>query len=212
VIHARDYQIDATDRVFEEWKAARSTLVVMATGLGKTVVATNVCKRVLAGEVGPGSFLFFAHRDELVTQARDTFRAAFPGRLVEIEKATSLMLTGKYEPRLGEQTPVPVEELIIAGQYQAPAEALNPEMVTVRRAEFEARIAEIRKQVEGETIAKLRAEADEAEKARAQKIRDEILAEMRANQSAQPPADPPTEAAGQKADDKGGKQSGKAGK
>jgi hypothetical protein len=129
-----------------------------------------------------------------------------------IEKATSLMLTGKYEPRLGEQTPVPVEELIIAGQYQAPAEALNPEMVTVRRAEFEARIAEIRKQVEGETIAKLRAEADEAEKARAQKIRDEILAEMRANQSAQPPADPPTEAAGQKADDKGGKQSGKAGK
>ena len=88
VIHARDYQIDATDRIFEEWRAARSTLVVMATGLGKTVVATNVCKRVLAGEVGPGGFLFFAHRDELVKQAYDTFRAAFPGRLVEVEKAS----------------------------------------------------------------------------------------------------------------------------
>jgi superfamily II DNA or RNA helicase len=88
VITDRDYQIDATDGVFREWQAARSALVIMATGLGKTVVATRVCRRVLAGEVGPGGFLFFAHRDELITQAYDTFRAAFPERLVEVEKGT----------------------------------------------------------------------------------------------------------------------------
>ena len=88
VLHERDYQIDCADRVFQEWKSANSTLVVMATGLGKTVVATRVCGRVLAGEVGPGGFLFVAHRDELITQASETFRAAFPNKLVEVEKGT----------------------------------------------------------------------------------------------------------------------------
>lgn len=88
IIHDRDYQADATNRVFEEWKAAQSTLVVMATGLGKTVVGTRVCARVLAGEVGPGSFLFVAHRYELIRQARETFRAAFPGKLVEVEQGS----------------------------------------------------------------------------------------------------------------------------
>lgn len=88
VLHERDYQIDCADRVFQEWQASRSTLVVMATGLGKTVVATRVCERVLSGEVGPGGFLFVAHRDELIRQASETFRAAFPGKLVEVEKGT----------------------------------------------------------------------------------------------------------------------------
>lgn len=86
VITDRDYQTDATDRIFQEWTAARSTLVVMATGLGKTVVSTRVCQRVLKGEIGPGGFLFLAHRKELIDQAYDTFRAACPGKIVEKEQ------------------------------------------------------------------------------------------------------------------------------
>jgi len=90
VLHARDYQTDCEDAIFREWKDARSTLVVMATGLGKTVVATRVCDRVLRGELGLPSrrFLFLAHREELITQAFETFRAAFPTKRVEIERAT----------------------------------------------------------------------------------------------------------------------------
>lgn len=86
IITDRDYQTDATDRVFDEWKKSGSALVIMATGLGKTVVATRVCERVLRGEVGRGGFLFVAHRDELINQARDTFRAVFPSKRVEVEK------------------------------------------------------------------------------------------------------------------------------
>lgn len=89
VITDRDYQSDATDRIFEEWKAAKSTLVIMATGLGKTVVATRVAQRIVINrELGPGGFLFIAHRDELVNQAWETFRAAFPGLIIEREKGS----------------------------------------------------------------------------------------------------------------------------
>lgn len=89
VFYARDYQTDCADRVFEEWQDNHSTLVVMATGLGKTIVSTLVCQRALAGELKKsGGFLFLAHREELIDQALETFRAAFPDKLVEVEKAT----------------------------------------------------------------------------------------------------------------------------
>lgn len=54
-----------------------------------TVVATRVCQRVLDGELGAlgRRFLFLAHREELITQTFDTFRAAFPRHRVEIERA-----------------------------------------------------------------------------------------------------------------------------
>jgi superfamily II DNA or RNA helicase len=89
VLHLRDYQTDCEDAIFREWESVRATLVVMATGLGKTVVATRVCKRIIDGELGPRRrFLFLAHREELIKQAYDTFRAAFPRHRVEIERAT----------------------------------------------------------------------------------------------------------------------------
>jgi superfamily II DNA or RNA helicase len=82
----RDYQVEAVERVFEEWKYVRSTLIVMAMGAGKTIIARDVCRRVLLGEVGKGGFLFVAHRDELIEQAFNTFRKSFPGARVEVEK------------------------------------------------------------------------------------------------------------------------------
>lgn len=88
-ITARDYQSAAVDSVFREWETVQATLLVLATGTGKTVCATMVAERVLNGEIGMPRFLFFAHRDELVQQAANTFRRAnIPGAIVEVEKGT----------------------------------------------------------------------------------------------------------------------------
>lgn len=62
------------------WKEGfRSTLVVMATGTGKTVLFAKIIKRHF-----PGRTLVIAHRQELIFQARDKIRAA-AGMNCEIE-------------------------------------------------------------------------------------------------------------------------------
>jgi len=52
----------------------RAGLVIMATGLGKTWLAAFDSTRPEFRRV-----LFIAHRDEILTQARDTYRAIRPG-------------------------------------------------------------------------------------------------------------------------------------
>lgn len=61
----RPYQTDTIRRVCEELEEKSSTLAVLATGLGKTVVFAHLAKR------WPGRVLVLAHRDELVQQARE---------------------------------------------------------------------------------------------------------------------------------------------
>lgn len=65
----RDYQQLAVAGINEQWAQCASTLVVMATGLGKTAVAAHV----IAGQTGRAMFL--AHREELIWQARNTIGA-----------------------------------------------------------------------------------------------------------------------------------------
>jgi superfamily II DNA or RNA helicase len=63
----RDYQSDGVDAVFERFNAgSKSTLVVMATGCGKTICFAHVAARWPEGNV-----LVLAHREELIFQARD---------------------------------------------------------------------------------------------------------------------------------------------
>jgi superfamily II DNA or RNA helicase len=63
----RDYQQEAVDAVRNEFaRGKRSTLLVLATGLGKTIVFGNITRRVI--EKG-GKVLILAHREELITQA-----------------------------------------------------------------------------------------------------------------------------------------------
>ena len=62
----RKYQQEASDSVCRELADNGSTLVVLPTGTGKTVLFADVVRRFQ-----PARALVFAHREELVFQARD---------------------------------------------------------------------------------------------------------------------------------------------
>ena len=60
----RPYQAECIDAVFESFQTSDSTLVVMATGTGKTVVFSHIINRWHQGRV-----MVIAHREELINQA-----------------------------------------------------------------------------------------------------------------------------------------------
>lgn len=62
----REYQQKSSDAVFEEWKEVDSTLLVLPTGCGKTIVFADVIRRMQ-----PKRAIVVAHREELIWQARD---------------------------------------------------------------------------------------------------------------------------------------------
>lgn len=71
VVKTRPYQDAAVSSVFKEFKSGKdATLVVMATGTGKTVVAGTVAKK--CREMGRRC-LFLAHTDNLLYQAQNSF-------------------------------------------------------------------------------------------------------------------------------------------
>lgn len=82
----REYQKTAKKKIFEEWNQGhKKTLLVQATGTGKTIVFANVIKEIL--EQNPfARVLILAHRDELLRQAQDKLRVA-AGIDAGIEKA-----------------------------------------------------------------------------------------------------------------------------
>lgn len=61
----RDYQVNAKLAVFDSLARHKSTLVEMATGLGKTVLFAHIA------DEWPGRVLVIAHRDELIRQAAE---------------------------------------------------------------------------------------------------------------------------------------------
>lgn len=88
-LELRPYQQEAVEAVFSEWGAGRSrTLLVMATGVGKTVVFTSVAERVATEG---GRVLVLAHRGELLDQAADKIRRA-TGLECAVEKAEQTSL------------------------------------------------------------------------------------------------------------------------
>lgn len=63
-IGARIYQVEAKDAILRELGAQKSTLLVMATGAGKTRTALMVCEALR----GRGPILWLTHRQQLVAQ------------------------------------------------------------------------------------------------------------------------------------------------
>lgn len=80
----RDYQHEAVDKTREALADNKSALVVMATGLGKTVVMIDMIHRCLAKG---GRAMLVAHRDELIRQPADRVVRSL-GIKPGIEKAT----------------------------------------------------------------------------------------------------------------------------
>lgn len=79
---ARDYQIEAIRKVEAGWKDFGRQLLVLATGLGKTICACMLTASVLEKR---GKVLFLAHREELIDQAIERF--AENGIYADREKA-----------------------------------------------------------------------------------------------------------------------------
>ena len=84
----RDYQQAAIAGVMKAFEAKRSTLAVLATGLGKTVIAAELAR--LRGDV-----LFIAHRETLIDQAAQKLRR-WTGQHVAIEKAERRSRGGQF--------------------------------------------------------------------------------------------------------------------
>ncbi len=76
----RWYQRECVARILDELETHRSTLAVMATGLGKTQVFCNVAKN------WDGPVLVLAHREELIQQAKARLEAVV-GDYVDVERA-----------------------------------------------------------------------------------------------------------------------------
>ena len=86
-VQLRDYQVEAVEAIEREHgeKGFRSTLIVLATGLGKTTIFCEWARRRHARH--GGRVLVLAHREELVNQAAERLRKQIPGVEVGIEMA-----------------------------------------------------------------------------------------------------------------------------
>ncbi len=82
----RDYQNNCLANILREYVAGcRQQLCVLATGVGKTLIAAHL-PETLRG-VLPGKMLFVAHRDEILQQTIDKLHTWAPGLKVGLEKA-----------------------------------------------------------------------------------------------------------------------------
>lgn len=66
-IRLRPYQLTAVNAVYEQWQTVRSTMLNMATGLGKSVCFAETMRRWDVAT--QGKILLIAHRRELILQA-----------------------------------------------------------------------------------------------------------------------------------------------
>lgn len=91
-VELRPYQVIARDNVFSRFDSGdRSTLLVLPTGTGKTVVFGDIAGRVVADG---GRVLVLAHRGELLTQAANTLAGV--GLDSAIEKADQVARAGAW--------------------------------------------------------------------------------------------------------------------
>ncbi len=94
----RPYQREAVEAIEGRWGAGdRSTVLVQATGTGKTVVMAEVARRAV--ERG-GRVLLLAHRGELLAQAADKM-LTFAGLDSDLEKAESTSAGGDAPVTVG---------------------------------------------------------------------------------------------------------------
>lgn len=127
----RPYQLEAVEAVEEAWRRHRAVLLVMATGLGKTVTFAHIIERTAAGRT-----MVLAHREELIRQAAGKIEAV-TSHACEIEmaderadgnmfKQSRVVVASKdtlHEKRLARFDPFTFSRLIIDEAHHAVAES-----------------------------------------------------------------------------------------
>ncbi len=89
----RPYQCDCVDAVLRELETNRSTLFVLPTGGGKTIVFASLINRV------KGRVMVLAHRQELIRQAADKIKRV-TGIDCAVEMGQSWANEGWFKPRV----------------------------------------------------------------------------------------------------------------
>ena len=84
----RPYQQTAVDNTLACWEEARSSMVVMATGLGKSACSGFLANRMTKAD-SDANYLFLAHRTLLVENGYRTMRSINPHCEVSIEQGES---------------------------------------------------------------------------------------------------------------------------
>lgn len=82
MVKLRKYQKEAVSAIGKEWNDHRATMLVQATGTGKTIVFAECARRLIAQNK---KVLILAHRDELLSQAQD--KLSLSGIKSVLEKA-----------------------------------------------------------------------------------------------------------------------------
>lgn len=81
----RPYQKDAIAEIRRVWdQGVKNALLVLATGLGKTVVFSHLIREILGEHDQSAKAMVLAHRKELLDQARDKYVAVDPDEMVGI--------------------------------------------------------------------------------------------------------------------------------
>jgi superfamily II DNA or RNA helicase len=92
----RPYQLKCVESVFREWENVASTMVLLPTGTGKSVIFSEIVRRT-----APRRSMIIADRSELITQAARHVSKC--GLDVQIEKAEKKASTDLFH-----KTPVVV--------------------------------------------------------------------------------------------------------
>jgi superfamily II DNA or RNA helicase len=114
----RPYQQEAVDKTKESFANHASALIVMATGLGKTVVLSHLAKEYLP----KGRVMMLAHREELLSQGAEKLEI-ITGERAGLEKAEN------YANNYGmfkSQIVVASVQTLVSGQDETRMERFNP--------------------------------------------------------------------------------------
>lgn len=117
-MNLRDYQNNSADSIEQEWQVFDSTLAVLATGMGKTLLMAEIIRR----RAHLGRAVVIAHREELIMQAREKIEA-FSGIHCEIEMADQVA-----SPGMNHDMPVVIATIqtLVSGRNRARMERFNP--------------------------------------------------------------------------------------
>ncbi|MEM4217773.1 MAG: DEAD/DEAH box helicase [Candidatus Methanomethylicaceae archaeon] len=94
----RDYQEEAVRKILDGFKEKTTLLAVLATGLGKTVIFSEIARRFLDS----GRVVVVVHREELLWQAKEHLERL--GLEVGIERRNDRDLSGLYTSRISVAT------------------------------------------------------------------------------------------------------------